>query len=178
MARGVALADALPERSIAVATSGGRRRGETRSVTAGSLLVMACALSGCGSNSTPLSTPAHLEQKATLSEWPLGALQGSIVVEDGCLKLRPANGGPAYSLLLPHGYRVAVHGGNRIDVLARDGSRWASSAMTKEIGGGEITDRSHLAALAVAPLPEACAMPVWLVLPESSQRGLPPSSTP
>lgn len=142
-------------------------------------------LVGCGSlddegmaNSdptVPVATPVNgvylLRHKPVAPDEPQMAalMSGTLIVEDGCLRVEPDYPGSSPLIIWPAGFEFQV-AGDEISILDPDGYVVARVGEPVEMGGGlwaESGDvdglRKLLSQQLDSPIPEHCAAPFWLV---------------
>lgn len=81
-----------------------------------------------------------------------------LVVEDGCVRLQPADGHASALAVFPYDYSIARQGA-QYRILTRRGATWGETGVTQNIGGGGVMiDMSR-----VRPDASRCAGSYWIV---------------
>ena len=117
------------------------------------------------------STPADASagQPAPFPRWsaradrdlPDARLDGALVMEGGCLRVRPDGGGASFLIVWPPQARLEMDaGGPRVVDPATQGA--ARPGETIRLGGGEVAASAPVLRDLAAPLPAGCPGPIWL----------------
>jgi len=131
--------------------------GTTRALILGSILLF---LQACnGTDGSELLTTPHFPQQGERDYVMEALLEGELVLEGGCLRVK-SEYGEDHLLIWPPGVRLTVDGR---DVVISNGSG-VSLAVGEEsrVGGGEAS-LAHAQTFVTEPLPSDCPGPYWVV---------------
>ncbi|MBA3943417.1 MAG: hypothetical protein H0X37_02510 [Herpetosiphonaceae bacterium] len=89
-------------------------------------------------------------------------LEGKLIEQDGCLRVRPSDSGPSDLVIWQPDYFVNRNG-LRIEILDRTGTVVARVGDVVDVGGGETSMTQELEQQMRMPLPKQCDGPYWLM---------------
>lgn len=93
--------------------------------------------------------------------FPQALLSGTLVQEEGCLRVVPSEGGPSYLIVWPPQVTLRAQEG-RLKVLDLENQNAASEGEEITLGGGEIERSSQVLEELQQPIPKDCSGPLWL----------------
>jgi hypothetical protein len=90
-------------------------------------------------------------------------LEGTLIVEQGCLRVQPAWEGPSYLVIWQPDYYLTDTAG-ALEILDRSGAVVARVGEPIRMGGGETSAGvAELSPQLVAPIPPECGGPYWIM---------------
>lgn len=126
------------------------------------------ALAGCTPPPARDSITPHivmLNPSAAINSWPLAVIEGEIVIEEGCIKVKPGGGGANAVLIFVPSFKLKdLESGWAI--VNRHGETWGKIGETRRIGGA-IIDSAEVISRYLTPTDrQICPGPYWLVTPD------------
>jgi hypothetical protein len=128
------------------------------------LLAITLLLGGCSGNPAepPLTNPYFPVLKEPETTYPDALAEGTLVLEDNCLRLKPHSLiGESSLLIWPYGYTLNING-DEIHVVDNKDQVVASLGDSIKVGGGHII-LEIVEKYIGKSLPDNCPGPYWLV---------------
>lgn len=132
-----------------------RQSGLARDEPVPDLLTIACTASG-----EPL--PVIAVSTEALDAFPAASLTGTVIEQDGCIRVRSDRSPSNYLPVWQPGHRIQ-RSGERLEIVDRRGEVVARVGEPIDLGGGEWPSAENYLA---TPLPPACTGPYWMASPE------------
>jgi len=106
--------------------------------------------------SFPQLSPSEEEEP-----FPDALISGTLVLEGGCLRLNPSEGGPSYLIVWPSHVTFDTQG-DLLRVVDHDNQIAAVPGEQIVLAGGEVDRSSQIMSQLQQPLPSNCQGPLWL----------------
>jgi len=135
------------------------------------LVVILIILIGCSDNSKiQINSISYFPvQKETQDAYPQALLQGTLVLEDGCLRVIPADGGESNLIIWPYGYSFDING-NKIQILNDKNQPVAIVGDYVFVGGGLQSQENLEKVYLSQSIPDRVKGPYRLAAPSDQDR--------
>jgi hypothetical protein len=112
---------------------------------------------------TPVPAVAMPQLQVGGGPFMAALLEGTLIVEQGCLRVRPAWKGPSYLVIWQPDYYLTETEG-ALEILDRSGAVVARVGEPIAMGGGETSaGAAELHPQLIAPIPAECGGPYWIM---------------